>query len=152
MPFEKFERKRSAIRTIKPMASIWRRGQINFNKAAVDTFKLASKNRVALYYDADTNRIGFDFMETDENVPGTLSVKVRQSGILLACKSFLEYFDLLREKTVRYELSHDLDNDLLIIQLGCEMGEEDKYDDDDDDDDDYDDSEKEDEVPTLGNF
>lgn len=144
MPFEKFERKRSTTRSMTARCSLWRRGQINFNKAAVDEFDLGSKNRVALYYDADTNRIGFEFMETDAALPGTLSVKVRQSGVLLAGKSFLQHFGLLKEETLRYDLSYDSNTNLITIQLGDKSEEDDEEPEyEEEDDEEVDDDEEE---------
>jgi hypothetical protein len=52
---------RSAPYSIKPMASIWKMGQLSFNRSAVEAYKLDGFKYAILFYDRNKKKIGTKF-------------------------------------------------------------------------------------------
>lgn len=115
MGFEKFTKIRSKIDT--PKASIWSRGQIGFNQGAVQEYGLDKYGYVVLYYDRDTNRVGFQFTN-DKKAEGASKLIVRKAaGASLSSLAFLKTYRIDFTETKSYALVYDQEAQLYVIDL-----------------------------------
>ena len=115
MAFERFTRKRA--RTDAPKASIWSRGQIGFNYAATDEYKLDKFKYAVLYYDRETNRIGIEFTN-DRNAEGTSKVIHRKgAGVSISALAFLRHYKINFSATTTHNLIHDDKSGFYVIDL-----------------------------------
>ena len=120
MAFVKFTQPRARFGT--PTASIWSRGQIGFNMGAIETYKNNKFKYVVLYYDADTNRMGFEFTN-DESSDGAIKLIIRKnSGVSLSAVPFLNKFGINFGETKKFDLVHDKDSNLLVLDLNRPRG------------------------------
>ena len=88
MGFERFERKTG--KTMSPVISLWKCGQIGFNKAAVQKFRIDEYPYAVLYYDRGGDRIGIEL--TKDIREGAIRILGKgQTGIRVSAKSFLSY-------------------------------------------------------------
>ena len=92
---------------------------------AVNAFGLDKHNFVVFYYDRDEGKIGFRFTN-DEAEEGANKLKFRRTGASASAKAFLDYYGINYEKTTKYDISFDKENDLLVLDLGT--GEPDEED------------------------
>ena len=111
-----FERFTKTGRTFVPKVSIWSRGQIGFSVGAVNRYKIDKYNYVVFLYDADSNKIGFEFTN-NEKEPGAARLNHRKTGITVGAKSFLDYYAIDYKETRQYVLEHDEENNLYVIDL-----------------------------------
>jgi hypothetical protein len=119
MAFVKFTRTRSRIGI--PKAAIWMRGQIGFNRSAVEEYNFGNYSHVLLYYDRDTARIGFEFTN-DEKSPGVTKLIKRQGGsISISVRAFLKYNKIDSSENRQYELGYDIDSKLYFIDLNKKL-------------------------------
>lgn len=115
MAFVKFTQ--LGARIGKPTASIWSRGQIGLNLGAVENFDLNKFKYVVLYYDEDTNRVGFEFTN-DENADGAIKLVVRKNaGVSFSAIAFLNKFGIEFGETRKYDLVRDEDSGLFVLDL-----------------------------------
>lgn len=115
MAFVKFTRTRARIGI--PKVSIWSRGQIGFNQAAVDEYKLSNFKYVVLYYDQDDRRIGLEFTNNKE-ADGACKLGFRKgSGVSFSAVAFLKTFKIDYTKTRQYDLTFDETNTFYVIDL-----------------------------------
>lgn len=115
MAFVKFTRTRARIGI--PKVSIWSRGQVGFNQAAVDEYKLSDFKYVVLYYDQDDRRIGLEFTN-DEKADGACKLGFRKgSGVSFSAVAFLKTFKIDYTKTRQYDLTFDETNTFYVIDL-----------------------------------
>jgi hypothetical protein len=115
MAFEKFTKTGGRIGT--PKVSIWSRGQIGLNQGAVHRYQLSSFNFVVLYYDKDANMIGMKFTNNDTDEGATKITKRKNSGISFSSSAFLNYYGIDYNKTTKYDLEYDKENDLYVFNL-----------------------------------
>ncbi len=113
MPFERFTK---TGRGYTPKASIWSRGQIGFNRGAVERFNIKNYQYAVLFYDRETNRIGIKFTKNPSE-GGAAKIIFGETGAFISAKAFLSYYDLLHEKTVKYDIVFSDEDDLYIMQL-----------------------------------
>lgn len=115
MGFERFTRKRA--RTDAPKASIWSRGQIGFNYAAMDEYKLDKFKYAVLYYDKESNKIGIEFTN-DNNTEGASKVIHRKgSGVSVSALAFLRHYKINFSATASHDLIHDDKSGFYVIDL-----------------------------------
>lgn len=114
-------------RSYVPNVSIWSRGQIGFSVGAVNRFRLDQYDYVVFLFDPEEKKIGFLFT-TDEKEEGAIKLNKRSTGIMAGAKSFLDFHDIDYSETAQYTLSHDKENNLLIISLGERKMKKDKED------------------------
>jgi len=122
MGFEKFTK---TGRGFRPKVSIWSRGQIGFNQGAVKYLDLEKFGYVVFYYDPGTKRVGLE-LTNDGNAEGANKIKIRQTGASVGAKAFLDYYQIDHQETKRYDLTHDRESNLYVIDLtqGDNSGEE----------------------------
>lgn len=102
--------------TFKPKVSIRATGHIGFSQGAVSRFKLDKMRSCELYFDRETNRIGFRFF-TEE--PGGTRAKVNQRGAdcFISSRSFLNYYDVDYKVSRSFEIVYDEKANLFILDL-----------------------------------
>ncbi len=116
-----FERFTKSGRGFKPRVSIWSRGQIGFNRGAVERFELAKFKFVVLFYDKADGKIGFLFTN-DSKEEGVNKLNVRNSGAVTTGKAFLDYYNIPHEKTIQYDIVKDEESGMCVIHLAQKDG------------------------------
>jgi len=114
MAFERYLRTRMSKST-KPAASIWKMGQINFNRSAVETYKMSGFKYVALYFDRDKKRIGLK-LTNDSKEPGVGKVSTKRDGVTIYAKGFFQHFGIDFSQSRRYTIQHDEKNGMYILE------------------------------------
>ena len=119
MGFEKFTKKG---RGLKPMASIRSSGQLGMNRGCIERFGLTS-GFVALYYDAETRRIGIE-RGISEHDDGAHQLTVKPSNAFVGARAFLNWYGIpYEDKTKRYEITLSEDERMLIVDLRKPIGD-----------------------------
>lgn len=113
MAFEKFTEKGKSFR---PIVAIWSRGQIGFNQGAVNLCKIKDGYHVIFFYDAAENLVGFQFTENPKD-EGAFKLKMYKTGAFASAKTFLDYYQINYKTTIKYEVYHDDENDMFVIDL-----------------------------------
>jgi len=114
MAFERYLRLRMS-KFMKPAASIWKMGQINFNRSAVEKHKLSGFKYVALFFDRDKKRIGLKFTN-DAKEPDVGKVSTKRGGVTIYAKGFLSHFGIESGKGRRFDIRYDEKDDLFILE------------------------------------
>jgi hypothetical protein len=106
----------------KPQVSIWSRGQIGFNQGAVEEYNLTQYKYLVLFYDSESNRVGFRFT-TDKNENGAIKLVFRgNAGLSLSAIAFLKTFKIKYGETRTYNLDYDENERLFTIDLNNPLG------------------------------
>lgn len=113
MGFEKFTARGKSYR---PKAAIWKGGQIGLNQGAVKRFDLQDKSHVIMYYDKEHMVVGLNFT-TDGQEEGAARMKVTPTSAVFSAKSFLDYYNIERKETKRYDISKDEGSELYVFDL-----------------------------------
>jgi hypothetical protein len=101
----------------KPMVSIWRQGQISFNTAAMQAYKLKEYNYAVLYYDEDAKAVGI-MLTNDGKEDGAIKLIKRTSGgFSVSGKRFLHFHKISYEKTASYPVEWDDESKLYVFKL-----------------------------------
>lgn len=79
-----------------PVASIWVRGQICINYAAIIKYNLEKFKYVVLYH--DTNKIGIEFT-SDGTMEGAIKLRIINGMRVFSARSFLKTFKIDFSKT-----------------------------------------------------
>lgn len=99
------------------LISIWSRGQIGFSQGAMIEFGIAKYQYVVLYFDSDTNRIGFQ-LENDQNADGAIKLIFRKnSGASFSAVPFLRLNNINYKETRKYTLQKDEESGFLVVDL-----------------------------------
>lgn len=115
MAFVKFTRTGARIGT--PRVSVWSRGQIGFNQAAVDDYGIDKFKFVVLYYDEDAKRIGLEFTN-DEKADGACKLAFRKNaGVSISAIAFLKTFKIDYSETKGFDLGFDKESGFYTIDL-----------------------------------
>jgi len=114
MAFKRFTKTRS--RSFVPKVGIWSRGQIGFNKGAVEKYKLEDYNYVVLFFDDEERKIGIK-LTNDPKEEGAAKVIKRQNAVSFSANAFLNTFEIDHEKTRKYDLDFNKEEGMFIIQL-----------------------------------
>lgn len=100
-----------------PIVSIWSRGQIGFNQGATQEYDINNYQYVVLYFDSETQRIGFELTE-DKNAEGAMKLMFRKnSGASFSAVPFLRTNKIDYKTTRKYVLERDEDSGLLVIDV-----------------------------------
>jgi len=111
-----FKRFTKTGRVYTPIVSIWRRGQIGFNRGAVEKFKVNDYQYAILFFDEDERKIGIQ-LTNDGSEEGVCKITKGETSSFISAKPFLTYHDIPLRKTLRYNIRRDEDNDLYIVDL-----------------------------------
>lgn len=103
-------------RGFKPKVSIWKRGQIGFNRGFVEKFDLQNYKFAILFFDRENWRIGVQFTN-DNKEEGITKLKVRKTGAAISASGFLEYYNVQHDKTIKCDIEYDKKGKIFIIQL-----------------------------------
>jgi len=113
MAFEIFDK---VQRKVIPKVSLRKNGSIGFSSGAVNTLKLQDYSYCKMYYDRETERIGFEF--TNEEHPSvTFKVQKRQQDFFLFAKSFLHFYGIDLTRTRVFLGVKDPDTGYIVIDL-----------------------------------
>ena len=115
MAFEHFTRTGGRIDT--PKASIWSKGQIGFNQAAVEKYRLDNYGYVLLFYDRDTKRIGLRFTNDNDSAGATKLIIRKGAGASMSARAFLKHYNIYAEKTQKYDFKYDKETEFYIMEL-----------------------------------
>lgn len=113
MPFVKFT---DTGKSFTPKTSISPRGLIGFNQGARKRFGIDRYTVCVMYYDAETNRIAFEF-SNDEQAEGATKIRLRSIGADVGAKSFLTFFNILPSGTYMYALQQGDHPNWVVIDL-----------------------------------
>lgn len=100
-----------------PKISIWTRGQIGFNNAAMAEYGVTSYKYAVVYYDEDENRIGITLTDDDKEEGISKLVHRKGGGVSFSAMSFLKSYKIDYTKTKRYDFEYDNENKMFIINL-----------------------------------
>lgn len=122
MAFEKYT---SGSNSIVPKVTVSTRNQFYFNRGSIREMDLLNKKFVHLFYDKDTNRIGFQPIENKDN--GTLSVHIvkdRENLATVNVKRFIDFYQIKHDKTRQYIVNKEGDMFVINLASGIEVSEE----------------------------
>lgn len=111
-----FKRFTKTGRVYNPIVSIWQRGQIGFNRGAVEKFKINDYNYAILYFDDEERKIGIQFTN-DSLEEGACKITKGTTSSFISAKPFLTYYDVPLRKTIRFNMKYDEENNLYTIDL-----------------------------------
>ena len=98
----------SKSRCLTSLVTLTYHGRIDFNTRAREKFNLQSYKHCILYYDEKARKIGIEFTNNPEG-EGVLLLKHASSGTLISGKRFLDYFDILPDKSTSYFVKQESD-------------------------------------------
>jgi hypothetical protein len=113
MAFEQFTK---TGRGYTPKASIWMRGQIGFNRGAVEKFRIRDFEYAMLFYDKETDRIGIKFTN-DSKMEGIAKLAKSAASAFISARAFLQYYDIPHDKTTKYDIAYDKESELYVIDM-----------------------------------
>lgn len=116
MGFVKYENVGGRIGS--PQISIWTRGQIGFNQAAILKYKIDNYKYAVLYYDKEGKRIGIRLTNNEEETAKIKLVFRKNGGVSFSAMSFLKTYEIdYEKKTQKYDFTYDAESDMFIVQL-----------------------------------
>jgi len=115
-----FERFIKTGRVYRPTASLWSRGQLGFNRGAIQKYNISDYSHAVLFYDKENNRIGIKFI-TDGSESGAVQLTKGKTGAFISAKAFLDFYDINHDKTRKFPLEYNKEEGLFIISLRREM-------------------------------
>lgn len=118
MAFKKFTK--VGGRSFAPKVGIWSKGQIGFNKGAIEKFELNQYDYVMLYFDEEEKKIGFEFTN-DASAEGVIKIIKRPTGFSFSANSFLKHYEITPEENVKYDVIFDKEQKLYIIELKTDL-------------------------------
>ncbi len=113
MAFERFVR---AGRSYAPKVSIWTRGQIGFNRGAVKKMSMRDYKYAILFYDKENKRVGIK-LTNNPSEEGATKISFGSTGAFISARAFLDYYDIPRGETKRYDIYYDDENDMWVFDL-----------------------------------
>ena len=120
MSFVRFTETRARLGD--PQVSIWSRGQIGFNQGAVLEHNINDYKFIILYYDQETQRVGFE-LTNDKDQKGAVKLAFRgSSGASFSAIPFLRINKIdYKQGTKKYTVTLDEDSGLLVIDLNSPL-------------------------------
>jgi len=100
-----------------PKISIWTRGQIGFNNAAMKEHDVVSRKYAIVFFDKEDNRIGITLTDDNKEVGICKLVHRKGGGISFSATSFLKTYKVDYSKTKQYDFEYDRENKMFIISL-----------------------------------
>lgn len=113
MAFQRFVQKG---RGYSPKISIWTRGQIGFNRGAVKKLGVQNYGYAVLFYDPDRSAIGIK-LTNDQQEEGATKIIKGKTGAFISAKAFVDYYDIPHQKTKKYDVAYDEEDEMYIVQL-----------------------------------
>lgn len=114
MAFEKFTK--VGGRSFAPKVGIWAKGQIGFNKGAIDKFELNQYDYVMMFFDEDEQKIGFQFTN-EAKAEGAMKIIKRKTGFSFSANAFLKHYEITPEENAKYDVVYDAEQNMYIIDL-----------------------------------
>ena len=114
MAFERFTKIRG--RSFVPKVGIWARGQIGFNKGAMEKFRIQDYDFAVLFFDEEERKIGIK-LTNDPKEEGANKIIKRATGSSFSANAFLNTFDIKHDATRQYDVEFDETEKLLVVQL-----------------------------------
>jgi hypothetical protein len=111
-----FKRFTKTGRVYTPIVSIWQRGQIGFNRGAVEKFKVNDYSFAVLFFDEGERKIGIRFTN-DSTEKGICKITKGKTSSFISAKPFLTYYDIPLNTTVRFSMQYDEGTELYIIDI-----------------------------------
>ena len=112
MAFKLFQRE---TRSYEAVVSIWPRGQLSIPTGTLKRFRLDQKKAVQLFFDDDTRLIGLKFID-DLEAEGAIPITMRQSGVVVSFKPFLDYHEIEYVGfTRKFKIEYNAENDLYVF-------------------------------------
>ena len=121
---EGFEKFTQHGRGFKPKISIRKRGQIGFNNGAIKRFQIDKYEYVVLYYNKDTNKMAFNFTNS-ENDDGAIKIIKKKNNYFISGKSFFDYYDIPYGESQSFDVEWNPENLLAIIDISDHKDEQD---------------------------
>ncbi len=113
MAFERYLKQRGEV--TKPLATVWKTGQIWLNRAALDGLGQKKVTHAVLFFDRDKKKIGIRFTDSAKE-EGAVRVSTRGAGAAVFAKGFLKYFGIEHNKSRRFKLVFDKKQRLYILE------------------------------------
>ena len=113
MAFVKFKK---PGRSFKPRVSVSSRGLISFSNGAVKRFEMDKYGLCALYYDAESRKVGIELLSNDESGEA-MRLRLRSTGADISASSFLSFFNIDVKETIMYEISKNENSGWLVFDL-----------------------------------
>ena len=85
-------------RSDEPRMSVWKGGQIAFNKPSIEKFKIADYTHCVLYYDKEQKKIGVK-LTNGEGESGKMKIKKYKWGYLIWARNFVKSCGITSGKT-----------------------------------------------------
>lgn len=114
MAFKRFTNTRS--RSFVPKVGIWKRGQIGFNKGAMEKYKLEQYKYAVLFFDEEERKIGIK-LTNNPGEEGAIKVIKRQNAVSFTANAFLNTYEIVHKETKKYDVEYYSEEDLYVIQL-----------------------------------
>jgi hypothetical protein len=111
-----FVRYTKSTKSYVPKISIWKRGNIGFNRGAITKFNLTDYKYVILFYDEDEKKIGIQ-LTNDPSEKGIIKIIKTKTGASISAKGFLSTYGLLHDKTINYNVHYDENDKMHVIDL-----------------------------------
>jgi hypothetical protein len=113
MAFERFT-KVGARRGSK--LSIRKNGQIGFTLGAIDRHNLRKFTHAVLFFDRDSKLLGIR-PTSDASEEGAYKIQMREGSAGFSAKSFLDHYGIDYSKTLKFDLRHDNEEDMLVADI-----------------------------------
>lgn len=111
-----FERFTETGRGFEPKVSIWKKGQISFNRGAINRFNISDYVYAILFFDKETNRIGVKFTNDDKE-QGAMKMNHREAMVIVAAKIFFDCYNIDYSETKKYDIQFNEQAGMHVIQL-----------------------------------
>lgn len=108
----------TATRGFQPKISVRPRGQIGFNRGAVWKFKLQDYKYAVLGFDRNSKTIAIKLTNNPDQ-KGVVKLGVKKSGTdaTISAKSFFDYYEIPRDKTLRLDAEWNDELGAIIAKL-----------------------------------
>jgi hypothetical protein len=112
MAFKLFQRE---TRSYQAVVSIWPRGQLSIPAGTLKRFRLDQKKAIQLFFDDEKRLIGLKFID-DLETEGAIPITLRQSGVVISFKPFLDYHEIeYTDFTRKFKIEYSPENDLYVF-------------------------------------
>ena len=115
MGFEKFE-KGSFRGASEKQATLRKSGTVGISKLAKEEYFEENQTGTVLYYDEESNQIGIEPADPDEN-PDAYRINDTQGSVTLNVESFLKRHGLIPDETTAYKPEWHDEHQFIIIDL-----------------------------------
>lgn len=114
MAFQKFVQ--TGRRGYTPKVSIWTRGQIGFNRSAVEKLQIKKYKYVILYFDPQIRTIGIK-LTNDSQESGINKIIHGKTGAFISAIGFVQHYEISHEKTKKYDVTYGEEQGMWLVRL-----------------------------------